>query len=269
MNTIAAVALLSQALAAPISTPLAPTGKWTVDYADAACILSRTYGVGDPHTTLGINPSLLASGLELITVAPGATTTRYRTMKGTLTLQPSGQTIASDISVYEIKAENKTVTTLRAQDDAAAEILRSTTLTIAFANRSQTAFAVPGMTGAAGALKACQDDLLRHWGIDPAERDLPKPTSGTPSSAMWITNDDYPASALRAREQGAVTIVWTIQTDGTVGDCRAVQSSGSKALDDAACSAITRRGRYAPPLGADGKPHARHGMRKVVWLLPS
>ncbi|MEG3176328.1 energy transducer TonB [Sphingomonas sp. RB3P16] len=270
MKSIAIAALLVTAQPVPTQTaPLAPTGKWTVDYADAACILSRDYGTADARTTLGVNPSPLGSGLELITVTPGATTTRYRPTKGTLTLQPSGRTIDSEISRYQIKARNQTVTTLRAEGDAATEILRSSSLSITSANGSQTAFAMPGMKSAAGALRACQDDLLRQWKIDPAERDLPPLSTGATSPAQWITNDDYPTNSLDASEQGATTIAWTIKTDGKVADCRVVNSSGSKALDEASCSAITRRGRYAPPLGTDGKPQVRHGIRKIVWLLPS
>lgn len=269
MKTIAALALLSQAVTTPASVPQEPIGKWAVDYADTACILSRDYGPSDALTTLRINPSPLAAGLELATIAPGAKTTRYRPMKGTLTLQPSGQTITTETSVYELKDKNQTITTLRVDAASAAEMLRSTSLSIALANGSRSAFAVPGMKGAASALTACQDDLLRRWGIDPAERNLPPLAAASGAQGDWISMDDYPAAARNAREHGAVTIVWTVRTDGTVGDCRSVHSSGSKALDDAACSAITKRGRYAPPLGADGKPQVRHGMRNVVWILPS
>lgn len=268
MKTMLIAALLALAGPAPADVPLQPTGKWTVEYADAACILSRDYGPSNARTALGINPSPLASGLEVVTVTPGAKTTRYRPMKGTLTLQPSGRTIDSDISVYEIKEKNQTITTLTTEGDVATELLRSSSLSVTLANGSRTAFAVPGMSGAAGALKACQDDLLHQWGIDPAERDLPSLANGNASPAQWITTDDYPSSAVGAGIQGTSTIVWTIRTDGKVGDCRVVQSSGSKALDDASCSAISKRGRYQPPLGVDGKPQVRHAMRKIVWRLP-
>ena len=87
--------------------------------------------------------------------------------------------------------------------------------------------------------------------------------------ADWITQDDYPASALRAEEQGTSAITWTINTQGRVENCRVTSSSGSSALDDAACRAITRRGRYAPAKDQNGNPIASSQSRRVVWKLPN
>lgn len=268
MTTLSLIAAMTAPAEAGQTPPLTPTGKWTVDYADAACILSRDYGSGDARTTLGINPSPLASSLVLVTVSPGAKTTRYRPMKGTLTLQPSGRMVDSDTWVYEFKAKDQTVTTLTTEGDVEKELLHSSSLSVTLADGSRTAFALPGIERAAGSLRACQDDLLRRWGIDPAERDLPPLPGGGMWPAQWITPDDYPRSALETGVQGKVTVVWTIQTDGRVGDCRVVDSSQSKELDDAACSAISKRGHYSPPLGIDGKSQVRHGMRRIIWRLP-
>ena len=90
---------------------------------------------------------------------------------------------------------------------------------------------------------------------------------GNPSD--WITQDDYPASALRAEEQGTSAITWTINTQGRVENCRVTSSSGSSALDDAACRAITRRGRYSPAKDQNGNPIASTQSRRVVWKLPN
>lgn len=86
--------------------------------------------------------------------------------------------------------------------------------------------------------------------------------------ADWISTDDYPPSALRAEEEGTTAIAWTINTQGRVENCRVTSSSGSKALDDAACRAITRRGRYSPALDQAGNPIATTSSRRVVWKIP-
>ena len=87
--------------------------------------------------------------------------------------------------------------------------------------------------------------------------------------ADWITTDDYPPSALRAEESGVTGIAWTINTQGRVENCHTTSSSGSSALDDAACRAITRRGRYTPAKNATGDPIATTQSRRVVWKLPN
>lgn len=86
--------------------------------------------------------------------------------------------------------------------------------------------------------------------------------------ADWISTDDYPPSALRAEEEGTTAIAWTINTQGRVENCRVTSSSGSRALDDAACRAITRRGRYSPALDQSGNPIATTSSRRVVWKIP-
>lgn len=87
--------------------------------------------------------------------------------------------------------------------------------------------------------------------------------------ADWITNDDYPASALRGEEQGTSAIAWEINPQGRVVNCRVTSSSGSSALDRAACSALSRRGRYTPALDQNGNPIASPTQtRRVVWRLP-
>lgn len=86
--------------------------------------------------------------------------------------------------------------------------------------------------------------------------------------ADWITQDDYPESSKRAQEQGTTAISWTISAAGRVEGCHTTSSSGSRALDDAACRAITRRGRYSPALNAAGQAISVVQSRRVVWNLP-
>lgn len=92
-------------------------------------------------------------------------------------------------------------------------------------------------------------------------------TSVQPSDpATWITSDDYPPSALRANEEGTVTITWVATPDGRISDCKTLQTSGHASLDSAACSAIERRGRYVAVPVAQGM---RVFTRRVVWKIPS
>lgn len=86
--------------------------------------------------------------------------------------------------------------------------------------------------------------------------------------ANWISSDDYPPSALRQEAQGTTAISWDINEQGRVENCRVTSSSGNAALDDAACKAITRRGRYTPAVDQNGNPIRSSQSRRVVWRLP-
>jgi protein TonB len=89
---------------------------------------------------------------------------------------------------------------------------------------------------------------------------------GDPS--RWVSQDDYPASALRAEAQGTSAITWEINEAGRVENCRVTSSSGNADLDEAGCRAITRRGRYSPATDQNGNPIRTTQSRRIVWRLP-
>ncbi|MBY8823214.1 TonB family protein [Sphingomonas colocasiae] len=95
-----------------------------------------------------------------------------------------------------------------------------------------------------------------------------KASSAKGDPARWITNDDYPVAAIRARAEGVSSIAWTIDVDGRAIDCKVVRSSGNADLDAAACAALTRRARYSPALDEAGDPVRSTGQRDVGWKLP-
>lgn len=86
--------------------------------------------------------------------------------------------------------------------------------------------------------------------------------------ARWITNDDYPPSAIRAGAQGTTSISWEINAEGRVENCVVTASSGNSDLDRAACSALTRRARYTPAVDSNGSPTRSKSSRRVRWVLP-
>ncbi len=86
--------------------------------------------------------------------------------------------------------------------------------------------------------------------------------------AQWVTDADYPPRAQREEREGTSGIAWEINAEGRVENCRVTSSSGSPDLDEAACRAITRRGRYTPARDADGNPMRSTQSRRVRWQIP-
>jgi protein TonB len=89
---------------------------------------------------------------------------------------------------------------------------------------------------------------------------------GDPS--QWITNDDYPSAAMREERQGVTKISWQINEQGRVENCQVTASSGSPDLDQAACTLLTRRGRYSPAKDENGNPTRSTASRSVRWQIP-
>jgi TonB family protein len=119
------------------------------------------------------------------------------------------------------------------------------------------------------ALATCNDDTLKMWGVDPGERQkVATGAEAVDDRRQWITSNDYPMGLVRMGQQGTTVILFRIGTDGRIDQCRAVVTSGAKELDEAACNALMKRGRYTPARDAAGQPMAVHRVRRVVWRLP-
>lgn len=76
----------------------------------------------------------------------------------------------------------------------------------------------------------------------------------------------YPASAIRANEQGATTLKLSISETGTVTRADVVQSSGFADLDKAAVDCVMGGWHYRPAL-KKGKPVASTKKVRIVWKL--
>jgi len=102
----------------------------------------------------------------------------------------------------------------------------------------------------------------------PAPPAISKAAKARGNPGSWVSDDDYPPSALRAGEQGPVGISFEINTEGRVENCQVTSSSGSSTLDQTTCRLVTRRGRYTPARDAAGNPvRARQSLR-FRWQIP-
>jgi protein TonB len=85
----------------------------------------------------------------------------------------------------------------------------------------------------------------------------------------WVTTEDYPPESVRNGEEGRVAFTVKVGTNGRVSSCQVTASSGYPALDKAACSYYTRRGRFLPSLASDGTPVEASRPDSVRWQLPA
>jgi TonB family protein len=118
----------------------------------------------------------------------------------------------------------------------------------------------------AAELGRCRAERLRadHGSGQPASSDpLPR---GLLSS--YVTNDDYPAAAMRAEQSGVTHFRLTISAHGQVVDCAVTASSGSALLDSTSCSLFRRRGRFVPARDAAGAETEGSFLMALHWDMP-
>lgn len=83
-----------------------------------------------------------------------------------------------------------------------------------------------------------------------------------------IVNDDYPAEAIRAGQEGEVRVELSVARDGSVSGCQIARSSGSAALDAATCRVAVERYIFSPARNPQGEPIASIYRQTVRWHLP-
>jgi protein TonB len=84
----------------------------------------------------------------------------------------------------------------------------------------------------------------------------------------WVTNEDYPAAAMRSGESGTTSFRLSVGPDGRVTDCAVTGSSGSSTLDQTACRLLMRRARFSPAKDQNGQPMASSWASRFRWELP-
>ena len=85
--------------------------------------------------------------------------------------------------------------------------------------------------------------------------------------ASYVSNDDYPAAALRDEEQGTTVFRLTVGRDGRVTDCLVTSSSGSAALDNATCRIMRTRARFTPARDSNGQPTTDTVTNRLTWRI--
>ena len=255
---------------------------WDVyEIGDTRCVVGRTFaGVG---TTFGI---IMGLDGEVRVFATGA---GWPALNG----QPSAGQILLDGRAYAGRAVGMEQQNNRGFVAAATpEFLTrfATASLLGISGGPGTDQSALPLTGAAAGLtqgRRCLDALRRERSARPIAQATPTPQptvaaavqpAAAPvlargpvargSKSAWMADAEYPSAALRAEEQGAVTVKLAIDERGQVSACEVVKSSGSSALDSETCRTVRRRARYTPAVGTDGRAMASVDQHTVRWALP-
>jgi len=96
-----------------------------------------------------------------------------------------------------------------------------------------------------------------------------EPAKARANLASYISNDDYPDSAIRNEEQGTTAFRLDVGPDGRVSGCSVTGSSGSSALDNATCRLLRSRARFTPATDSTGAKTSDSVSGRIRWVLPS
>jgi protein TonB len=80
-----------------------------------------------------------------------------------------------------------------------------------------------------------------------------------------ISDRDYPAAVGAAGIGGTVSVIYTIEPDGSADECRITRSSGNRSLDATTCRLIEERFRFEPSRDRQGRPVRSRMVQDHYW----
>jgi TonB family protein len=243
------------AIAAPVQPP-----KWVVNWGQKKCSLLRQTN-GDT-LTLQIVPGTREPELLLMRQSSEMVEPRWKE-RVDIRLSPSGATIEADGARAGLAGQSVAQMTGMGPDFID-RFANSNAIRLATSSRELAAVDLPNAAKAVGALRQCIDRVLDEWGVDPnvlsSLKRQPELISGP-----WLRPEDYPDSAEREEVARSTVVRFTVGVDGRVSDCTPVASSGSALLDRQTCSALIKRARFAPALGANGQVVPVTLVESAIW----
>ena len=102
----------------------------------------------------------------------------------------------------------------------------------------------------------------------PAARKV-EPARARANLASYVSDEDYPGTAVRNEEQGTTRFRLGVGPDGKVTECTVTGSSGSSALDSATCKLMKSRARFTPARDSDGRQTSDTVASAIRWVLPN
>jgi hypothetical protein len=199
-----------------------------------------------------------AEGQQLFILTQQTGGAGMRAGQATITLLPSGKQTKPGFESWPTLSNKARAYEMHADADFVASLAEATGITVTFDNESFS-LATGKMQPVLNALKTCNDNLIRGWGVDPAAMALPP--QGV-SAASWFPQNSYPAAAKRRNAQGRSVIVLTVSGEGVPTACPTVIKSDPD-LDEATCRLATRNGRFEKSSSLVN----RYAVLSVRWSL--
>jgi protein TonB len=94
-----------------------------------------------------------------------------------------------------------------------------------------------------------------------------EPARARANLASYVSDSDYPASALRNGDEGTTGFRLNIGANGRVTNCTVTSSSGSSALDNATCRIMRARARFTPARDQFGNPTTDTHSARIAWRI--
>ena len=243
---------------------LQPDGKWAVDFGEDHCVAHRAYGSQDGPLRLVLRPSPIGDVMQL-EIVDKATNWRAYQEKATLTL-----TNGEPLRLLQLRygTQGFQVRQVNLVREQSGRLAQSTSLGWS-AHGQEFRFALGSMASLMTTVEDCRLSLAEYWNGTPAKQALlQKPPSLMRPLDKVLSTEDYPWAAFLSRQSGAAGVVALIDENGMMANCSVIEPSGIAVLDAQTCIILSKRAKFTPAIGADGKPTKGIFTQRIRWEIP-
>ena len=264
---------------------LRPASAWNVDWRGKSCTLARAFGTPDKSITIqferfapsnGFQPFVAGKGLGQVTrrspfaivfesnppidltglVLPGTANADNPVpilFLPTMTLMQGGN--------RPLDVDRNAI---RVTPDMEAAVTR-----ISLRLPGRVIHLESGSLGKAFATwRACTDELVRRWGLDPIEqaarRRPPVPLS---NPGRWAIPEDYPLKALKRGQQAIINFRLSVDATGKATECEIQRAYANELFVTKTCDILMARASFEPAISAEGQPIASYFVSSVRWII--
>jgi hypothetical protein len=271
------------ALARDEPLQLAPSSKWIMDYAEGSCALRRAFEGGGEQVMLELRQ--FGPGQTFQVVLTSATLSRasgaprvkfdpdddFEEQEEVLVFNQDGANgIVYRDSLWTSAAES--AASFPEWTDAEREAREGaiTGLTVVNGFRRNLTLQTGSLRQPMDAMRTCLDELLTHWGLDPAvQRNLSRPVKPIDRQS-WARQilADYPDRPRMERElSGRVNVRLIVGADGKPVSCVASKDAASQPFEERVCNTLMQYARLEPALDADGHPVASYFTTAIIYQI--
>lgn len=271
MLALAAWPAGAQAPASPAPLQLRPVGSWTADFADDRCALRRSFTDGTTTVLFEMGQAAPGSNLEVAVASatlerrqkpprtqflPGdgpreATSYRLFTTQGGLTGLAVGESMmtADDRQHAE---RDETFAWPEADRDAREHAISGFVVTDAF-DKDFVVLTGP-LEEPMNVMRACLDDLLTRWGLDPAAHRTLSRNAAPDFRSSWVRRVAQRQKSLIDDRNPTVRARLIVDEAGKVTACKLLAPPSEPDDANAFCGEMQKRAQFAPALDSGGQP---------------
>lgn len=242
-----------------------PTEKWNVNFADAQCVASRTYGTAKEPLHLVLKAPPLGEVMQ-IAVIKGGYSPQAEQVEARIRLD-EGSPLKTSMLMFSAPRSNTRVYLLNMPAAEFSLVRQAKSLSIRSDGLNET-FALSQMAPLLKIVEDCVADLRAVWNVaDPQGAGSPLASRASGQLASLFKPEDYPSPAMQQNKGGSLRFAVLIDESGRVADCTIIETSGVPSLDAQTCFIIKERARFQPARDSAGKPAKDAAFQRVTWRL--